>query len=194
MAKWPNVPAVYGWLTLTRRGRWLIKGDPITQAAIAAFIARNYGHDEQGRWFFQNGPQRVFATLDYTPLVYRAFIGADRSLALESHVGNRPTALTGAWFDENATLIVETECGVGLIHDRDLEYIMPAFADTRGNRLSDDALDQSLESMRPGQESRLCIDYHDARVPVELVHSREVPSRFGFDPCPVPPEGGPECP
>src|SRR3990170_3644456 len=26
MAKWPNVPVVYGWLALDRRGQWSIKG------------------------------------------------------------------------------------------------------------------------------------------------------------------------
>ena len=29
MAKWPNVPAVYGWLTLDRRGNWLLQGERI---------------------------------------------------------------------------------------------------------------------------------------------------------------------
>jgi len=71
IAKWPNVPAVYGWLSLDRRGNWAIKGERIRNRLVAEFIARNYGHDAQGRWFFQNGPQRVFVQLAYTPLVYR---------------------------------------------------------------------------------------------------------------------------
>ena len=69
MAKWPNVPNVYGWLTLDRRGNWLIKGDRISNPGVVAFIGRNYGADEQGRWYFQNGPQRVFVTLEYAPYV-----------------------------------------------------------------------------------------------------------------------------
>ena len=32
MAKWPNVPHVYGWLALDRRGVWRIKGDAVTNA------------------------------------------------------------------------------------------------------------------------------------------------------------------
>ena len=71
MAKWPNVPSVYGWLSLDRRGNWLIKGERIANPIVADFIGRNYEHDEKGRWFFQNGPQRVFISLDYTPYVYR---------------------------------------------------------------------------------------------------------------------------
>src|SRR2546422_6290676 len=58
LAKWPNVPAVYGWLALDRRGNWRIKGQRISNVALREFIARNYECDSQGRWFFQNGPQR----------------------------------------------------------------------------------------------------------------------------------------
>src|SRR5947207_11971409 len=68
LAKWPNVPAVYGWLALDRRGNWRIKGQRISNAALREFIARNYECDAQGRWFFQNGPQRVYVTLAHTPL------------------------------------------------------------------------------------------------------------------------------
>src|ERR671937_1305390 len=69
MAKWPNVPAVYGWLALDRRGNWLIKGERIANQALREFISRNYDHDDAGRWYFQNGPQRVYVTLAYAPLV-----------------------------------------------------------------------------------------------------------------------------
>ena len=77
LAKWPNVPAVYGWLALDRRGNWLIRSahgatprfERIGNSALREFIGRNYDADERGCWFFQNGPQRVFVTLAYTPLV-----------------------------------------------------------------------------------------------------------------------------
>ena len=45
LAKWPNVPAVYGWLDLDRRGNWLIKGERIGNVALREFIARNYAAD-----------------------------------------------------------------------------------------------------------------------------------------------------
>ena len=61
LAKWPNVPAVFGWLRLDRRGNWLIREQQIRQP-LAAFINRNYASDELGRHFFQNGPQRVSST------------------------------------------------------------------------------------------------------------------------------------
>ena len=83
MAKWPNVPAVYGWLALDRRGRWLLRDEPIANRAAVRFIDRNYGVDDGGRWYFQNGPQRVFVRLDYTPWVLRLRVDG----GLDTHTG-----------------------------------------------------------------------------------------------------------
>src|SRR4051812_19445303 len=89
MHKWPDVPRVYGWLRLDRRGRWLIKSaggfEPIGNRGVNEFIGRNYAPDERGRWFFQNGPQRVFVTLDYTPWVCRL---NDSAGSFVTHTGN----------------------------------------------------------------------------------------------------------
>jgi hypothetical protein len=51
LAKWPDVPAVTGWLSLTARGDWRLRGEPIGNDAIRAFIGRNYASDAQGRWY-----------------------------------------------------------------------------------------------------------------------------------------------
>ena len=72
LAKWPNVPAVFGWLSLSGRGDWRIKDDPIENEAIKEFIGRNYMNDGCGNWFFQNGPQRVFVNLDRPSVRRRA--------------------------------------------------------------------------------------------------------------------------
>ena len=69
MERWPNVPALFGWLGLDRRGRWLIKGEVITRPQIIDTINGNYEADAHGRWFFQNGPQRGFVSLQTAPLV-----------------------------------------------------------------------------------------------------------------------------
>ena len=45
--------------------------DPIRNPGIVEFINRNYHADERGRWFFQNGPQRVYVELGYTPWIVR---------------------------------------------------------------------------------------------------------------------------
>ena len=114
MAKWPNVPAVYGWLALDRRGNWLIKGERIANHALREFIARNYEADGEGRWYFQNGPQRVYVSLAYTPLVVH-----HEDERLLDHCG-RPFAAERAYLDDEGSVLVEGGGRVALVDDRDL--------------------------------------------------------------------------
>ena len=115
LAKWPNVPAVYGWLDLDRRGNWLIKGQRIGNAALREFIARNYAADERGCWYFQNGPQRVFVRLAYTPFVMH--YAGER---LFDHCG-RPVEALETFLDDEGSVLIRGEYGIGLLDDRDLE-------------------------------------------------------------------------
>jgi hypothetical protein len=193
LAKWPDVPAVYGWLTLDRRGNWLIKGDSISNAAVTAFIGRNYERDREGRWFFQNGPQRVYVALAYTPFVYRAVNGDGAALAIESHTGARSSSLTGAWVDEDGALLLQTEHGIGVVHDRDLDKIVPAFIDANGNPLPEDALDQLMDLLQTGREVPVWLKYRESNIKVEPIQSAAVPQRFSFQACPTAPEGAAEC-
>ena len=121
MAKWPNVPAVYGWLALDRRGNWRIRSASATQRferisnqALRDFISRNYESDGEGRWYFQNGPQRVYVTLDYTPLV----VHYDGD-ALRDH-RERPFAPRETYLDDEGSVLMEGEGTVALLDDRDL--------------------------------------------------------------------------
>jgi hypothetical protein len=114
LAKWPNVPAVYGWLELDRRGNWLIKGERIANLALREFIARNYEADAQGRWYFQNGPQRVYVKLAYTPLVVHY-----EGDSLVDHCGRAFTPLRTFQDDEGSVLFAGAE-SVALLDDRDL--------------------------------------------------------------------------
>ena len=120
MAKWPEVPAVFGWLELDRRGRWRIKGEAIVHAGLREFIARNYQADEHGRWYFQNGPQRVFVTLAYAPLVVH-----HEGEALVDHCG-RPAVPHAVYLDDEGSVLVATGGTVALLDDRDLERYLPA--------------------------------------------------------------------
>lgn len=114
MAKWPNVPAVYGWLELDRRGNWRIKGQRILHRGLCDFIARNYQADERGCWYFQNGPQRVFVRLAYTPLVVHY-----EGDGLVDQRGE--TIQPGAIFlDDEGSVLVEGGDAVALLDDRDL--------------------------------------------------------------------------
>jgi hypothetical protein len=194
MAKWPNVPAVYGWLSLNRRGQWLIKGEPVTNPTISAFIGRNYERDADGAWFFQNGPQRVFVGLEYAPFVYRLVPnGEASSLALEAQTGARARVVTGAWLDEHGVLLVETDCGVGVVHDGDLDTAALAFVDARGEPVEAAALEAALERLERGEAASLWFKHAASVVKVEPVNSLDAPGRFGFVPAPRTPEGHPEC-
>lgn len=114
LARWPNVPAVYGWLDLDRRGNWLIKGERIGNLGLREFIARNYAADERGRWFFQNGPQRVYVRLAYTPLVVHY-----EGEGLFDHCGRRFQVREALQDDEGSVLMLG-EPGIALLDDRDL--------------------------------------------------------------------------
>jgi hypothetical protein len=129
MLKWPDTPAVYGWLRLERRGAWRIRTGSGTDApryetignpALNEFIGRNYAPDEKGRWFFHNGPQRVYVTLAYAPFVFRLDAGG-----LADQCGARVAAVDGAWLDEEGSLVLRSAARVGVLDDRDLA----AFAD-----------------------------------------------------------------
>ncbi|OGA52299.1 MAG: hypothetical protein A3F74_12970 [Betaproteobacteria bacterium RIFCSPLOWO2_12_FULL_62_58] len=193
IAKWPNVPAVYGWLSLNRRGQWLIKGERISNPRVTAFIGRNYEHDERGRWFFQNGPQRVFVALDYMPLIYRV-VNLDRApLALECHTGRQVATVSGGWLDEAGTLLLETEHGVGIVHDRDLGRLFPYLIDANGTVLDEDVLVEVMALLQQQRAAPLWLRFHEDNVKVEPILSSDVPRRFGFLSRPVQPAGQEEC-
>lgn len=128
MARWPDVPAVYGWLALDRRGNWRLKEavsghfERIGNAALRDFIGRNYASDGTGQWFFQNGPQRVYVSLAYTPLVVHY-----EQEALRDHCGREARA-DAIFLDEEGSVLILGERGIGLLDDRDLAQ----FAARRG--------------------------------------------------------------
>jgi hypothetical protein len=131
LARWPNVPAVFGWLSLTARGQWRLRGEPIHNAAICEFIGRNYAGDDRGRWYFQNGPQRVFVSLELTPWVYRL----DTAGSITTQTGAVPTRCTGAALLDNDCVVLVTELGPGVIDDRDASRFLRVVADASGRTL-----------------------------------------------------------
>lgn len=131
MAKWPNVPACYDWLALDARGQWFMrdeacqragafpapnaKGSPIRHDKLIGFIARNYLPDAAGAWYFQNGPQRVYVTLEAAPLVLRLLEGG----GVEAHTGEQ-LQMRRCVLDECGWLYLLTERGLGLVHSQDM--------------------------------------------------------------------------
>ncbi len=133
MARWPNVPAVHGWLRLGRRGRWLLvdrgapgfdealhgAGSEITSPPIVDFIGRNYQADAEGCWHWQNGPQRVFVDIELAPLYFRV-MGEAPAQSLITHTGYPVARISLATADADGNLWLGTELGPGCIDDRDL--------------------------------------------------------------------------
>jgi hypothetical protein len=132
LAKWPNVPHCHGWLALDARGDWYMrdqrvqaagpfpqsKGSVIRHEKLRQFIERNYEADASGAWFFQNGPQRVYVTLEAAPWIWRLERGEGSGVQIHAHTG-RAAALASAWLDEAGRLFLATDLGFGLVHTLD---------------------------------------------------------------------------
>jgi Protein of unknown function (DUF2946) len=130
MQKWPNVPDCFGWLGLDARGDWYMrddqaqklgafvssKGSRLQHEKLIDFIGRNYESDEQGRWYFQNGPQRVFVELENTPWILRIEVDG----RVISHTGQAMEVLR-AITDEKGYLYLECAQGLGLVHTQDVQ-------------------------------------------------------------------------
>ena len=201
LAKWPNVPDCYGWLGLDARGNWYMRDDRVQAAGpfssllpggsllskgsmlkhekLIDFIQRNYESDTTGRWFFQNGPQKVYVELEATPWIWR--IGR-RSMPMANDDPNSesiqvlPRDLTGTAnhaptdvfevtahdgraaqvqrcvLDELGRVYLQTNIGFGLVHTQDVA-------------LAADAVEAGVW------------------LPQDMVAS-ELPQRFGFIPSP----------
>ncbi|MCL4747321.1 MAG: DUF2946 family protein [Burkholderiaceae bacterium] len=133
IARWPKVPAVYGWLRLQRRGRWMLvdrgapdfdetrdaAGSEIGNRQIVEFIDRNYQCDGEGAWYFQNGPQRAYVDLEVAPLVLRV-LGSGPGARLVAHTGAPVASAHAAWRTRDDALVLATDLGHGAIHDLDL--------------------------------------------------------------------------
>lgn len=177
MAKWPGVPAVYGWLSLDEHGHWRLRDEPITHPGLIGFINRNYERDEAGCWFFQNGPQRGYVRLDYTPWI----LHVDTEDMLRTHTGRIVESVHGAWIDDEGNLLLETEAGIGLV-DSDA---LPRISDW----LTDET--EETETSRPGgvaetSDAGTCLHFGRGRFPLRHIARERVPERFGFVPDPQP--------
>jgi len=94
---------------------------PVRHAALNAFIGRNYECDAHGQWFFQNGPQRVYVELAYTPWVVR-LAERDGQLTLADQTG-APFEPDAAWLDDAGGVLFRaagTPPRVAALHDHDL--------------------------------------------------------------------------
>lgn len=180
------MPALFGWLGLDRRGRWRIRGELISRPQIIDTIGRNYEADAQGRWYFQNGPQRGYVQLEYAPFVLRTD-GGDR---LTTHTGLPVEAPRAAYLDEDGAVLLDTEHGPGLVDDQDLDWILQRLG-VDGRPIDDDDLAAAL-ALPSGATTALQLQIGDRRLPVQRLDAAAAPARLGYvrDPQPDPPAPG----
>lgn len=206
MARWPNVPDVYGWLSLTAGGLWRLHprgdawqfprgsadtapqaddkaatGESITSPQIIRFIDRNYNHDDQGRWFFQNGPQRVYVRLDAAPYILRTHVQTSSdAVFLVTHTGLE-VAIQEWWLDDGGRLYARTEHGPGLVAGRDLPAVLDALYTIEGvsllNALEADTGSAKALSLRALGESTAAAA---PAVPFQTCPAADIPTRLGF--------------
>jgi len=187
MAKWPNVPHCYGWLALDARGGWRMRdeaaqaanapGDRLNNAALLAFINRNYASDERGCWYFQNGPQRVYVNLETTPYVART----DPALGLTVQTGEALGPLEHAYMTPSGALLVQSGGKLAQVDDRDVAQLIAAM-EKDGAPVADEALMAWLET----GSGTVSLSVNGARVTVERLPDGELGQRFGYVALPQP--------
>ncbi|HSG23566.1 MAG TPA: DUF2946 family protein [Azonexus sp.] len=173
IAKWPNVPACYDWLSLDRRGDWRLQGERVMHSGLINFINRQYGCDESGCWFLQNGPQRVFVSLAYTPWVFRR-----EAEGFVSHAGQPAGAVEAIYLDTEGNILLATKLGIGLLDDRELTQFLGECRDADGQMPDERAF---LELMNGNS-----VPIYWQKIALQPIAVVDVPKRFKFNPLPQP--------
>ncbi len=181
MAKWPNVPHCYGWLALDARGNWRMRdeaaqranapGDKLTNAALVGFINRNYAQDDKGRWFFQNGPQRVYVNLEATPYIART----DPSQGYVLQTGQALDKVEAVFMTDAGALILQAGDIVAQLDDRDVAQVL-ARMELEGRPASVEAIMAWLED----DTEELALVIGERRVNVERLSAEALTRRFGY--------------
>ena len=173
IAKWPNVPACYDWLSLDRRGDWRLQGERVPHHGFISLLNRQYGVDDRGCWFVQNGPQRVFVELAYTPWVFRR-----EGDGFVSHTGEPAGDVKAIYLDEEGSVLLETGLGIGLLSDRDLAQFLAECHDSSGVPATDESIVHFMETGAG--------DIRWQNLHLQSISTVDTKKRFNFNPHPQP--------
>ena len=82
---------------------------------------------------------------------------------LQTHTGQPVETLSGAWLDDEGSLLLASEHGIALLDDRDLA-----------------AMAAHLVGELEQPDAPIRLDWGGRRLPVERIAQADVPTRFGF--------------
>lgn len=182
MVKWPNVPHCFGWLMLDARGNWRMRdervqqlglaGDKINHPTLLGFINRNYTHDDDGRWYFQNGPQRVYVDLEIAPYIVRT----DPTAGWLLHTGAALPQPTSAWLTQEGRLILTAGDIVAVLDDRDIAAALATM--TAEDKPASD--EQILAWLEGQTDMKLKLNLSAQSLTLQRTRDEQLASQFGF--------------
>lgn len=191
MAKWPDVPHCYGWLGLDARGAWRMRdqrahepgllGSKITNAALRGFIDRNYQADDQGRYFFQNGPQRVYVELQSTPYIAHS----DPQLGWVLHTGVALKKCDAVWMTPEGNLVLKSGDILAQIDDRDMSDAL-ASVYANGRQASDQQVLDWIKEWKNKQQVGLTFLFQHHVIPILPASLAELANTHPFVAHPTP--------
>ncbi|MBV8123342.1 MAG: DUF2946 family protein, partial [Paucibacter sp.] len=133
------------------RGNWRMRderaqhfglpSDKLTHPALVGFINRNYGCDERGCWYFQNGPQRVYLELDAAPFIVRT----DPAQGWLLQTGEALGEIEEAVMTEAGELVLRSGGRVAQLDDRDAAQAL-TLLEMNGRPVADEELLAWLEA------------------------------------------------
>jgi hypothetical protein len=160
-----------------------LPGTVIVHQALNEFISRNYACDTEGRYFFQNGPQRVFITLDATPWIVR-IIPDDQQTKLLTQCQS-PIEPSAALSDENGNIYIVGEISQ-VIYENSNQATQTTFSTQAKESIAllhDHDLDLFSELAILKEEA--CSfggswNWHGKQLPLDPIHSSELAGRFDY--------------
>jgi hypothetical protein len=184
MQKWPNVPHCYGWLALDHRGVWRMRdahaqqhnlpGDKITHTALIAFINRNYTHDNQGNWYFQNGPQRVYVDLARAPYI----LHTEPTHGLVTQTQETLSDIDSVWMNAEGVLFIMAADKISAVSDLDMAECL-SYITHNGQPVDDAALLDWLDGQHHNTELVLALPNYPAQ-PIQYLGNIAAAQQFGF--------------
>ncbi len=178
LQQWPDVPDVYGWLALDARGRWLLRGEPISNLKLIDFINRNYARQDDGGYAFQNGPQKVHVALAMTPWVAELCRPAGETLDFRVHTGEAISAVQAVYLSDGGHLILQTAQGPALVRESALAELLEHFTDRHGEALAGEPLEAALAAPQAhGLQLRLT---PQQGLPVQPLQDEQMEPVLGF--------------